>query len=72
MEDDEGCEVPVDEGMHFVRAGDDSVEFDISADFVDPSLIYYLASFVSEDSTVNMLSHKVRKIYDKKGSMSNE
>ena len=72
MEDDEGSEVPVEEGMHFVGAGDDSDEFDISADFVDPSLIDYLASHVSEGSTLNMLSHIVRTICDRKGSMSNE
>jgi hypothetical protein len=58
--------------MHFVGAGDDSDEFDISADFVNPSLIDNLASLVSEGSTVNMLSHIVRSICDRKGSLSNE
>ncbi len=43
-----------------------------SADFVDPSLIDYLASLVSEVNTVNMLSHIVRTICDKKGSVSSE
>ncbi len=58
--------------MHLVGAGDDSDEFNISADFVDPSLIDYLASHVSEGSTVNMLSHIVRTICDRKGSLSSE
>jgi hypothetical protein len=71
-EDDEESEVPVKEGMHFVGAGDDSDDFDISTDFVNPSLIDYLASHVSEGSTVNMMSHIVRTICDRKGSKSNE
>jgi hypothetical protein len=71
-EDDEGSEVPVEEGMHFVGAGDDFDEFDIFADFVDPSLIDYLASHVSEGHTVNMLSRIVRTICDRRGSLSNE
>jgi hypothetical protein len=36
VEDNEGSEVPVEEGMNFVGAGDDSNEHDSSADFVDP------------------------------------
>ena len=58
--------------MHFVGAGDDSNKFDISADFVNPSLIDYLASHVSEGSKVNMLSHIVRTIRDRKSSLSKE
>ena len=58
--------------MHFVGAGDDSDEFDNSSDFVDPSMIDYLASLVSEGSTVNMFSHIVRTICDRKGSLTNE
>ena len=50
----------MEEGMHFVEAGDDSDEFDISADFIEPSLTDYLASLVSEGNTVNMLSHIVK------------
>jgi len=64
-DDDERSEVPVEKGMHFVGTGDDSDKFDIFADFiVDPSLIDYLASLVSEGNTVNMLSHIVRTICD--------
>jgi hypothetical protein len=43
-----------------------------SADFGDPSLIDYLASLFSEGSTTKLLSHIVRMICDKKGSVSNE
>jgi hypothetical protein len=68
---DEESEVSVNEEMHFVGAGDVSYEFDIFADFVDPSLIDYIASRVSEGSTLNMLSHIVRTICDGKVSMSN-
>ena len=42
MRTSEGSEVPVEEGMHFVGAGDASDELDISPDFVDPSMIDYL------------------------------
>ena len=73
MEDDEGSEVPVEEGRHFVGAGDDCDDLDLfSADFVDPSSIAYLASHVSEGNTLNMLSHIVRTIHYSKGSLSNE
>ncbi len=52
--------------MRFVVAGDDDDELDFSADFVDPSLIDYLASPVSEGNTVNMLSPIVKTICDRK------
>ena len=70
--DDEGGEVCEEEGMRFVVAGDDDDELDFSADFVDPSLIGYLASHVFENNIVNMLSHIVRTICDRKGRVSNE
>ena len=70
--DGEGAEVSEEEGMRFVVAGDDDDELDFSADFVDPSLIDYLASRVSEGNAVNMLSHIVRTICDRKGSVSSE
>ena len=58
--------------MRFVIAGDDDGELDFPADFVDPSLIDYLASPVFEGTTIYMLSHIVRTICDRKGSVSNE
>ncbi len=71
-EDDEGSEVPVEEGIYFVGAGDDSGEFNICADFVNPSLIDYLASLVSEGSILNIFSRIIKAICDRIGSMSNE
>ncbi len=74
MGDDEGSEISEEEGMRFVVAGDDDDELDFSADFVEPSLIDYIASLVSEGNTVNMLSHMDITVCDIKGSesMSNE